>query len=87
MEKIIIDIVGYLAAIVGTSLMLPQVIKSFKTKKVDDISSMMLMLYFLNCCLWLAYGIMISAFPVIICNFIALLISIAQIAIKIKFSR
>ncbi|MFH1657328.1 MAG: SemiSWEET family transporter [bacterium] len=81
----IAEIIGYMAAIVGTSLMLPQMIKSFKTKKMTDISSGMLLLYFLNCVLWLAYGVLISAMPVIVCNFIALIISVAQIAMKRKY--
>lgn len=56
---IIVEIIGFTAAAVGTSLMLPQVIKSIKTKKVDDISFGMLVLYFFNCLLWLIYGMLI----------------------------
>lgn len=80
------EIIGYSAAVIGTSLMLPQIIKSFKTKKVGDLSYGMLILYFLNCVLWLAYGILIWALPVILCNFIALIISVIQIALKVKYS-
>jgi len=56
---IIVEIIGFTAAAVGTSLMLPQVIKSIKIKKVDDISFGMLVLYFFNCLLWLIYGMLI----------------------------
>lgn len=82
-----VEIVGFLAAIVGTSLMLPQVIKSLKTKKVDDLSFLMLFLYVLNCALWLAYGLMINALPVIACNFVALLISFFQLFLKLKYGK
>ena len=82
---IIAEIIGFTAAAVGTSLMLPQVIKSIKTKRVDDISFGMLWLYFFNCLLWLIYGILIVAWPVIICNFIALLISILQLFLEFKY--
>ena len=87
MVWIIAEITGYVAAVVGTSLMLPQVIKSIKTKKVDDISSWMLWLYFLNCVLWLAYGIMISAMPVVVCNLVALIISVIQLRLKYQYSK
>ncbi len=83
---IITEIIGFTAAIIGTSLMLPQVIKSIKTKRVDDISFGMLVLYFFNCLLWLVYGTLIIAWPVIVCNFIALIISIVQLILKLKYS-
>lgn len=86
MPALFIEIIGYLAAIIGTSLMLPQVVKTYKSKKVNDLSLGMLILYFLNCLLWLAYGIFIQAMPLIICNFVALLISIVQLAMKLKYS-
>ena len=85
MINIITEIIGYLAAIIGTSLMLPQVIKSLRTKKVDDISFVMLIFYFLNCFLWLTYGILISSTPLIVGNLIAFVISIIQIMIKLKY--
>lgn len=85
MFSIITETIGYSAAVIGTSLMLPQVIKSLRTKKVDDISFAMLVLYFLNCLLWAAYGVLIYAIPVIICNVIALVVSITQISLKIKY--
>lgn len=81
----ITQIIGFLAAAVGTSLMLPQVFKTVRTKKVDDISLVMLIFYFLNCALWLAYGILIIAWPVIVCNLIALVISIIQLILKFKY--
>jgi len=83
--EIFTEIIGYLAAVVGTGLMLPQLIKMIRTKKVADISLGMLFMYFLNCLLWLSYGILIMAWPVIICNFIALIISIIQIVLKYKY--
>ncbi len=83
---LVTEIIGFSAAIVGTSLMLPQVIKCIKTRKVDDISLGMLLLYFFNCLLWLIYGTLIIAWPVIICNFLALIISIVQLALKLKYS-
>lgn len=87
MQPIITEIVGYSAAVVGTSLMLPQVIKSIQTKKVEDLSYLTVILYFLNCLLWGIYGILIWALPIIICNGIALLISLFQLLLKIKYNK
>ncbi|HEY9125309.1 MAG TPA: SemiSWEET family transporter [Bacteroidales bacterium] len=79
------EIVGYLAAVFGTALMLPQVYKSIKTKRVDDISMSMLVVYVINCTLWEVYGLLIHAMPVILCNIIALGIGIVQLVLKFKY--
>ncbi|MFC1616376.1 SemiSWEET family sugar transporter [Patescibacteria group bacterium] len=87
MNTIITEIIGYSAAVIGTSLMLPQVFKSLKSKSVQDLSYLMLILYFLNCLLWASYGFLIYAIPVIICNLLALAISIFQLGLKVKYSK
>lgn len=87
MEPLIINIVGYTASVVGTSLMLPQMYRSLKTKSVEDLSWGMLILYFLNCALWLVYGVLIYAMPVIITNGLALVIGTFQIGLKVKYSK
>jgi MtN3 and saliva related transmembrane protein len=79
------SIIGYLAALVGTALMLPQVYKSFKTKKVDDISTVMILLYILNNILWEAYGLLIHSFPVILCNLLTIIIGAYQLVLKLKY--
>jgi len=81
------EFIGYFAAVIGTSLMLPQVIKTLKTRSVKDLSYLTLFLYFLNCLLWAIYGFLIIAMPVIICNLIALVISIFQLGLKIKYNK
>jgi MtN3 and saliva related transmembrane protein len=79
------EIIGFAATIVGTTIMLPQIYKSIKTKSVSDISWGMLVLYFLNCLLWMIYGFFILAIPLILTNGIALCISILQISLKIRY--
>ncbi len=85
MQEIYVSVIGYAAAFFGTILMVPQTYKSYITKKVDDISMSMLVVYIINCTLWEAYGWMIDSNPIIICNFIALIIGIIQIFIKLKY--
>lgn len=79
------DIVGYAAMIVGTGVMLPQIVKSLQTKKVEDLSLGMVWLFFFNCLLWFTYGILIRASPVIIANGIGLVISVVQVFLGLKY--
>ena len=82
---IITDLVGYVAVVVGTSLMVPQVVKSFRTKKMDDVSFGTVALYFFNCLLWLIYSWMIRAWPPVIANAMGLAISVVQIRLKMLY--
>lgn len=83
--EILTLIIGYMAAVFGTALMVPQVYKSFITRRVDDISMVMLIIYLINCCLWGIYGILIKSMPVILCNSMAFIIGLLQTVLKIKF--
>ena len=82
---ILTNIVGYAATVVGTCFMLPQLVKSWKTKSVADLSMGMVVLFFFNCLLWLLYGILIGAAPVITANSIGLATSILQLFLKLKY--
>lgn len=85
MDFVSTDIVGYVASVVGTMLMLPQVWKAWKTKRVEDLSFGMVVLYFFNCLLWLFYGLLLAARPLVLANGIALIISIVQMILKLKY--
>ena len=79
--------IGYAAVVMATLFMMPQVIKSWKTKSMKDLATGTIVLYFINCCLWLTYGILISAIPVILANGIGLVVSMAQIGLNVKYGR
>jgi MtN3 and saliva related transmembrane protein len=81
------NLIGYPAAVVGTFLMVPQLVKSLRVKHMDDVSGIMLGMYVLNCALWLSYGILLHAAPLILCNAIALCIGVFQMGLKWKYSK
>jgi lactoylglutathione lyase len=85
--KLLTLMIGYAAVAVGTSFMLPQVLKSWRTKRADDLSLASGTLYFANSILWLTYGLLISAWPVAVANALALVISIVQVSLKLKYTR
>lgn len=82
---ILTQVIGYSAAVAGSTIMLPQVIHSIRTKSVEDISPTMLALYFLNCALWIAYGFLISDRPVLITNAVALVLVTVQLILKVRY--
>ena len=85
MTVTLVNIVGYTAMIVGTGVMLPQVVKLLQTKRAKDLSLGMVWLYFFSCLLWFTYGILIRASPVVIANGIGFVISGAQVFLRLKY--
>lgn len=79
------DIVGYAATLVGTSMMMPQVVRSWQTRHMRDVAWGMIALFLVNCLLWLAYGLMIAAPPMIVANSIGFVISLVLLGLKVRF--
>lgn len=79
------DMVGYAATVVGTSMMLPQLVKSWRTRHMRDVAFGMVVLFLLNCALWFAYGLMIAATPMVVANAIGFVISLALLGMKLQF--
>ena len=61
-------VIGLVAAVLSSFSMAPQVIKIFKTKKTTDLSLGAFSVLATGLFLWLIYGIMIGAMPVILGN-------------------
>jgi MtN3 and saliva related transmembrane protein len=87
MNPVIVDIIGYFAAFFGTVLMLPQALKTYRTRHVADISLVMLIVYIINCMLWGVYGYFLLSVPMLLCNGFALIIGFLMLSMKIFFSR
>jgi|TARA_Y100000310_G_C20669721_1_gene809586 MtN3 and saliva related transmembrane protein len=80
-------IVGIAAAIITLSGFLPQIFKSFKTKKMDDISYGMYFLLLFGMFLWLLYGIHIKDLIVIGANIAGVCFNIILIGMKWNYSK
>ena len=82
-----IDIFGYLAAILTTAAFLPQLIKTLKTKKADDVSSTTLIMFIVGVFSWIIYGYAISSKPILIANLVTLILNLMILISKIYFSK
>ena len=82
-----VDVFGYFAAILTTVAFLPQLMKTLKTKKADDVSLTTLILFIIGVLSWIIYGYKISSAPILIANFITLILNISILISKIYFSK
>ena len=82
-----VDIFGYFAAILTTAAFLPQLIKTLKTKKADDVSSTTFIMFIIGVFSWIVYGYAISSKPILIANLITLILNLMILISKIYFSK
>ncbi|MGG3465991.1 SemiSWEET transporter [Neobacillus pocheonensis] len=82
----IISLFGYLAAILTTLSFLPQAIKTIREKNTEGISFIMYGMFTAGVLLWLIYGLFINDIPIIIANFITLILALTILVLKVKYS-
>ncbi|HEV8260475.1 MAG TPA: SemiSWEET transporter [Burkholderiales bacterium] len=81
------DVIGLVAGLLTTTAFIPQVLKIYNTKSGKDISSRMISMFSIGLVLWLIYGIIIHSTPVIVANAFTLVLALAIIVLKIRYSR
>ncbi len=79
-----ITVIGMLAATCTTLSFVPQVVKTIKSKRTQDISVMMYTILTIGLFLWLIYGLLIGDLPLIIANLISFSLSALVLIMKIK---
>jgi MtN3 and saliva related transmembrane protein len=68
------EILGFIAAALGSISFLPQVIKIWRLRSVKELSMSMYILYTISVVLWLIYGIIIKSSPLIIAEMVTLIL-------------
>ena len=82
-----VDIVGSLAAILTTVSFFPQAWHSFKTRDVSGVSLGMYSVFTVGVALWLVYGLLLRAWPIVVANVITLGLAVAILGMKVVFGR
>ncbi|MDH5515579.1 MAG: SemiSWEET transporter [Gammaproteobacteria bacterium] len=80
----IVNITGSLAGCLTTIAFIPQVVRTWKTRSAQDISLFMFLLFSCGVLLWLIYGILLHALPIILANGITLVLSTSILAMKVR---
>ncbi len=81
------DWLGYAAAALTTLSFVPQAWHTFQTRDVSGISLGMYSAFTLGVLLWLVYGVMLGAWPVIVANLITLALAACILTMKIVLGR
>jgi MtN3 and saliva related transmembrane protein len=80
-----VDWLGSVAAVLTTIAFVPQVRQIWKTRSARDVSLPMYLLFIAGIALWLAYGLMLGAWPLIIANVVTLTLAMIVVILKIRW--
>ena len=79
------DIIGYAAAVLTTTAFIPQFVKVWKTRSTEGISLRMYLMFCVGVLLWFIYGTELRSLPIILANGVTLLLTLAILAMKIRY--
>jgi MtN3 and saliva related transmembrane protein len=79
------DLVGYLAAALTTISFVPQAWHTFKTRDVSGISLSMYSAFTAGVALWLLYGLMLEAWPIVLANLVTLSLAGLILTMKLRY--
>lgn len=79
------ELVGYGAAILTTLSFVPQAWLTFRTRDVRGISLGMYSVFTVGVALWLLYGWMMGAWPIVIANAVTLALAGVILTMKVRY--
>mgnify|MGYP003384452123 FL=1 len=79
------ELIGYLAASLTTLSFVPQALHTFKTRDVSGISLTMYSCFTVGVGLWLVYGWLLGAWPIVLANAITLALALSILLMKLRY--
>lgn len=80
-----LELLGYLGGLLVTISLLPQVIKSYRTKSTKDISLGYTLILATGLALWVLYAILNAIIPLTIFASIEFFITVSLIVLKLRY--
>lgn len=78
------ELVGYLAALITTICYMPQALHVIRTRQTAGLSLLGYSLLFVGVALWAIYGVLKMDWPLILANFISLMLIGTILVMKIR---
>jgi len=81
------DYIGYIAGLVVTVSLIPQILRVYKLKSAREISVLYTTLLLAGMLLWLIYGIVLGLVPIILWNVAGAVLTTLLLLAKLKYGR
>jgi MtN3 and saliva related transmembrane protein len=86
-EDILVSLIGVAAAVLTTSSFVPQIIKGYRTKSMEDVSRYLMSLFATGTVLWMVYGIYKSDWVIIVANATATAFNVILLCLKFLYRK
>lgn len=87
MNAISLEIFGLMAGLVTSAGFIPQLIRGYRTKKLDDISYFMPIVLTIGLTLWFIYGYLMGALAIMVANAFGVGCCLTLVTMKKKYSQ
>lgn len=81
------ELIGLAAGCCTTAAFFPQVLHTWRTRSVADLSLRMYLLFTLGVLLWLVYGIRIGSLAVALANGVTLVLTLSILVMKLAYGK
>lgn len=79
--------IGMIAAVLTTSSFIPQIFKAYRSKRLDDLSPYLMLLFIAGASMWLIYGIFKADAIIVAANVLALAFNSTLLLMKVMYAR
>ncbi|MDD4245162.1 MAG: SemiSWEET transporter [Candidatus Methanomethylophilaceae archaeon] len=80
-------VIGLVAGLITTMGYVPQVIKGYRSGRMEDVSILMPLVLIVGMSLWLIYGIILGDIPIILWNAVSVILNSGMVVLKIRYER
>ena len=87
LDEITMGVIGILAGILILSGWVQQIVRGYKTKRLNDVSPYLMILIFAGAVLWLIYGIALDDVYIMGVNVAAMVLTMIVLSMKLKYER
>jgi len=87
LDEITMGVIGIVAGILILSGWVPQIARGYKTKRLNDVSSYLMILIFAGAALWVVYGIALDDVYIMGVNVAAMVLTMIVLSMKLKYEK
>ena len=87
LDSTLVTLVGSVAATLTTCSFVPQMVKAYRTKRMQDVSPYLMALFASGTTFWLAYGIFLSDWVIILANALGTAFNLILLYMKFAYNR
>ena len=87
LDETTMGVIGTVAGILILSGWVPQIVRGYKTKRLNDVSAYLMILIFAGAALWLVYGISLDDVYIMGVNLSAMVLTMIVLSMKLKYEK